>query len=136
MNRKVFLSVILGLLVLAACGPVYKTNYDYKPPQTDNGRMCVNQCLNTKSACEQDCHARQVDCEYRADEDAQIQYDNYVRTQRFQHQEIKKTVTDFHRYCDEETVCAARCVANHNLCYNNCGGVVNGTTICTSGCEK
>ena len=46
------LAVVMLLAVLAAaCDPVYKTNYIFTPPESEQGKICVNQCEQIKQSC-------------------------------------------------------------------------------------
>lgn len=129
---------IFALVAISSCGPRYETTHAYTAPQSQYGRMCVNQCLNGKAMCEQDCHARQVDCEYRAEIDAQNEYNSYVRAQKMQNRAVKKTKSSFKRYCSSSDTkqCTESCTSSHNLCYSNCGGLVASSTQCVSNCDQ
>lgn len=37
--------------VLVGCGPQYRTYTSYHPPGDNDGRQCVNTCLDRKSLC-------------------------------------------------------------------------------------
>jgi len=36
--------VFLLAALLAACGPIYETRYDFIPPNSSQGMMCVQNC--------------------------------------------------------------------------------------------
>ena len=127
---------VLGLLALLACGPVYGTKYHYAPPQKDSGRMCVNSCLSEKAYCEQDCYARQKACEHEAEDRADYEYAEYVHTQKKNKHDIKRERSSFVQYCSEEDSCKQSCEKNHNICYVNCGGVINESRECTAFCDE
>jgi|GEM_PF-2945214 hypothetical protein len=45
MNPPFKYFLLLGMaLMLAACGPIYKTQYIYIPPESPEGRQCLAQC--------------------------------------------------------------------------------------------
>ena len=52
---------IAGPIFLGACGPIY----EYTPPESPEGRVCVAQCSNNKSYCEQVVQSRYGECQAR-----------------------------------------------------------------------
>lgn len=124
----------LAVIFLTACGPIYRTEYAYTPPKTTTAQMCVNQCVQAKTMCEQMCEMRNENCKTRAHQDALYQYEIYKRDQRAHGKHIKKSVSDFdssyscHNTCD--------CTPSYNSCYASCGGQVYEKKVCVAFCGK
>lgn len=133
MKVRILLLVSL-VFFLSACGPIYQTQYSYKPPKSSMGRMCAAQCIQNKSNCEQMCQIREESCRTKARQDALYQYELYKAQQQVQSQPVKKTPQDFentwgcHQSCD--------CGPAYNACYETCGGQVIATQVCTAFCDR
>lgn len=125
---------MLMVWALSACSPIYQTNYDYEPPSSKMGKVCIAQCIQSKSMCQQMCKMREDNCRVRAHEDAIVQYENYRDQQRRIDGEIKKSVSDFDRgYACSET---CDCTNAFNECYGACGGQVIENKVCVAFCDK
>ncbi|MCE2926786.1 MAG: hypothetical protein LW823_03970 [Rickettsiales bacterium] len=131
------LVVMLGLMVLVACGPVYQTTYEIVPPPTQSGRMCANNCLLAKQNCDQQCQIQRQQCEEIERLRAQSDYLSYLNQQNREGRPIKKDQSDFYRgsfACQRDT-CEENCGTNYRICHTNCGGQVIPHTACTAFCE-
>ncbi|MEZ4752834.1 MAG: hypothetical protein R3A13_00765 [Bdellovibrionota bacterium] len=132
MNKlKVFLILIL---VLSACGPVYKTDYTYIPPKTESGRSCIFQCQNTKVQCEQLQELKYERCLDRADRE----YDRCERNKRYIYKPNgeRKCVDNCYCFRDSCSLDEETCEIRYRSCYGTCGGSVEAKTYCVSNCEK
>lgn len=132
-----FFSLILSALLMAAlvgCGPIYRTDYNYMPPKSSAGKMCISQCLQNKSICEQSCQVSNENCKERAHEDALLQYATYRADQARNNQPIKKSVNDFDTSyrCNQSCDCAPA----FNSCYSACGGQIQTNKVCVAFCDK
>jgi hypothetical protein len=140
------LAVAVALALLAGCGPRYRTFTSYAPPQDDAGRQCLAQCLSGRQLCRQSAQAQTQQCRIGADTVAQIE--NFRRLAQYQVElersrskrgstpEQPATVNPNYGRCDGEAAAAERqCGADHDLCYQNCGGEVTYTTHCVANCE-
>ncbi len=135
----------LALLALAACGPIYDTDYSFIPPGDTGGRMCVNDCLQQKAYCENRAEMRRRDAEMRrercladARDEAEYAYRRYKRERRADNKPIKKTPHDFMRssYCPSVPYADDSCEEYHRICYVNCGGRVLETKTCVLNCGQ
>ncbi len=127
--------LFLAVIILSGCGPIYRTDYSYKPPKSSAGKMCISQCLQNKSFCEESCQVRNENCKMRAHEDALFQFEAYKREQLKNNQPIQRTVSDFdsssyrcNNSCD--------CTPSFNACYSACGGQVLENKVCVAFCDK
>ena len=134
MKLSRFIFLVLLPLLLTACGPIYKTQYSYQPPQSDTGRMCAAQCVQSRGMCQQMCRAQNNNCEMQAQENAAYSYHAYVKAQQAAGKKIRKNIDDF----DNSYMCneSCNCRSNFNLCYSTCGGKVTSRQICTAFCNK
>lgn len=134
--KKAFI-ILIGLLTfnVVACSPVYKTDYNYTPPSTHEGAMCVEHCNSMKNLCEQTCKAEESECKYEGKLDAQKEYDRYIRDRQKKGREIKKEKSDFEYASCGPASCTQECNNNYKSCYSSCGGVVNEFKKCTAFCN-
>lgn len=129
------LVIIMGVLLLSACGPIYQTSYDYIPPKSQNGKMCLMQCQQSKMLCQQSCDLKQQACRADAQRNATFAYENYRQQQENQHQPINKTVQDF--YSDFEcSRSSCTCEDDYRTCFTTCGGKVLAHQQCVAFCDK
>jgi len=135
----VFVLLITGLLsilcILTACGPSYKTSYEYVPPNSMKGKMCVNRCLSAKRMCQQSCREEQGECEKQARQNARFQYRSYVAERRHKNLPIERNLDSFYNDFDCRTR-ACGCDNDYRFCYANCGGDVIEHRECVSNCDK
>lgn len=135
-KKKFSLLAVFLLALVVACGPSFRTFYNYYPPKSPEGQYCANQCLNGKSQCEANCQLAKDNCELRADADAERDFRDYERNRIRDNKPVERTKDSFRRTCFEETSCQNTCGQNYNLCFTNCGGQITTYSKCTSFCEK
>jgi hypothetical protein len=130
---SVFL-LILMVSLLSACGPIYQTTYTYSPPSSQTGKMCVNQCLQTKNNCQQMCQLQDQNCRMQARQDAFYRYQQYRDEQTSRGEKNDRSIDSFD---DSYSRCnhSCHCVSDFNICYENCGGVVQKNKVCTAFCN-
>ena len=121
--------------LLAACGPVYETQYTLVPPATEIGRQCANNCLLAQQNCRQSCSSQQQLCESNAHLQAQNGYLQYANERQRNGQPVKKTESDFYYDDCEHSDCDERCGNDYRICHTNCGGQVIPRTVCTAFCN-
>ncbi len=125
------------VLAVVGCGPIYETVYSYQPPRSGEGKMCVGQCQQTNRYCVQNCRLTEQTCKANAERQASYDYERYVREQHRNHQEIKKSVSDFnYGYCSSSSSCESECGGDYRMCYTNCGGTVSSHQECTMFCDQ
>ena len=118
---------ILVAATVAACGPQYRTETNFIPPQTDAGRACVFQCDNVQLQC------RQL-------ADARAQNQTLLKQQEY-NQCLANAQASTNPYaslsCSNTPVSASygNCTGQYEQCYRTCGGQVQKTTYCVSGCD-
>lgn len=136
---RIFVSIIT-LSVLVACGPQYRDQSTYVPPESIEGRSCVAQCETTRELCrlraDQDndiCRAenRDVEREYRRC----IERRNGAKQRQVQNGVKIKLPTCFRgtrRFCRPDY---KSCTAEYNACYQRCGGQVTTRRVCVANCN-
>lgn len=126
------------LLLLNACGPVYRTTYQLSPPDSARGRSCVNTCQATLQQCEATETYAHEECENRAE-------------RGYQACEARKTYEPDPKKGWKKPVCVENCLdcsraycappdndkceSRYRDCYVNCGGTVETIVECTSNCD-
>ena len=136
----------LGALV-AGCGPRYQTFTSYAPPEDQAGRQCLAQCLSGRQLCRQNAQVQIQQCRLSAQTDAQIQtirrlaeYNAELAQSHRRRRDAPEqpgTVSPNYGPCNSDAAIAEqRCLDDHDLCYQNCGGEVTYTTECVANCEE
>jgi len=124
---------LLGLLCfLTACGPVYEKKYSYVPPKGDIPRMCIAQCYNAKTHCEQLCKLHHENCIAMERREARHDYQEYKRDRRHDNKPIDRDRASFDRSYTCNTTC--QCKPAFNTCYSACGGTVHEHKKCIAFC--
>jgi len=128
---------LLGLLLLvASCGPQYRTTYEVVPPPTETGRMCANNCLLSQQNCQQTCHMQDQQCQQIQHLQARNDYLAYVNEQQRTGKPIKKSENNFYSsYACQSSACEANCGSAYQICHTNCGGQIIPHTYCTANCN-
>jgi hypothetical protein len=124
MLKSVFITVLATLVT--ACNPVYKTTYDLSPPQDAQSRICITQCQQTRTYCEQVGVTEDRAC---ADRNKSERLSN------------KSTKDDDKWYldsigCRNAERAKETCENQYVGCFATCGGAVKSRTICTANCDK
>jgi len=137
--------VICVLLSLSACGPQYRTFVSYAPPETAEGRSCLASCQGMRMSCRQQ-KAQQVQ-ECRRNAETQAQLESIRRIAEYAVSAKDESSKGGSRPLPRDAKpnygeCAAQdrhiegqCTADHDLCYQNCGGHVNYSTQCVANCD-
>lgn len=128
-----FLVTLASTVLLVSCEPMYKTTYQFVPPQSPSVAMGVSQCQQAKQVCEQSMLERQQMCRDTAMNQAAIDYQDYV--QKHPNDAAKKSVKDFYTDfgCDASF---SGCNEDYRQCYIGSGGKVLETTKCVAFCDK
>jgi hypothetical protein len=144
--RTVAVAAVIGALA-AGCGPRYQTYTSYAPPQDDAGRQCLAQCLSGRQLCRQSAQVQTQQCRLGAQTETQIENlrrlaEYQVELERYEAGLSRKaperpgTMSPSYSRCSSAAAATDRqCAADHDLCYQNCGGVVTYTTHCIANCE-
>jgi hypothetical protein len=124
-----WISLLLCTTTLAACGPMYRTEYHLTPPGDGRGRACVARCSDDQAACQSRMDAASEDtfrnCELRAEQD-------YSRCLLLAKDDKAK------RECSRSS-CERRpdysgCESAFRNCFEACGGKVDAQQVCTFNC--
>ncbi len=138
MAKLPILLIGLAAATLAACGPIYKTTYELIPPQSAEGKLCVTQCQQTKTACQQSGYDRYQRCKSEREARAERTFNEYRIQQLLQKKPITKSRRHFYagRSCSMEASYRDGCGEDFIGCFATCGGQVTPHTVCTANCEK
>lgn len=131
-NRTILL---VGLLIvssfsLIACGPVYRTTYDYIPPADTSGKQCLNQCLSIRELCRSSAENRASQERAACQQNATFAYVACMATAKT---DSERSRCSAHSSCDRAADTSS-CDHEYRLCYQNCGGTVTSRQVCVSGC--
>ena len=134
-GRILFALLLLAqVFLLSACGPVYRTTYQYVPPESDAGKLCITQCENNKIQCAQLEQMRYSSCQQQSDFSYHLCRSR--REFRYNHKGHRKCVRNcycYHRNCYQNT---NACESNYRSCYEACGGTISSDTQCVDRCDK
>lgn len=140
------LLLIFVSLNIVSCGPVYTTEYEIIPPQTEIGSICANNCLLLKANCESQCRERADYCHHIKDLEAQNRFllekaiansstskSNYGLGSKW---ESYDSLPSYDRYNScSESKCSDDCTTHYLICHKNCGGEIITRTKCTAFCN-
>lgn len=127
---------VMCLLLITACGPVYKTSYQFSAPPTQTGKVCANQCLTSLHSCRNLCEEKRQRCREYESLEAKIEYLEYANLKLLNDEKVDKTKKDFENFhrCDSQT-CENQCEESQRICHVNCGGSVQELKTCTAFCQ-
>lgn len=132
--KRILIAPFLCLIItlLCGCGPVYETHYHYYAPQAWQGRKCVNKCLAARSSCRMECATLNQSCRNSADLAALPGYITYNHEADKSGEPNDTSLNDF----ADTSGCNASCGCNETFreCFENCGGTIKTTTVCTAFC--
>ncbi|MBS0359448.1 MAG: hypothetical protein JSS53_09280 [Proteobacteria bacterium] len=121
--------VIVCFFAVTACGPMYRTNYNYIPPVDMQGKMCAMQCEQVKLQCFHLAEAEYQNCRLR--EEINMREERHHR-----HHDKKGHWNDFYgSFCSADTT-KQQCESSYRSCYEICGGRVVTNTQCVAFCDK
>jgi hypothetical protein len=119
-----------GLIVLAlgcAPSPVYQVKYDYRAPETEEGRGCTQPCETAKIQCEEI-----IKGQWEQEKiDSQQAYQRCLLSQKSGARspilctEPPQSIKPDYSYC----------LASYNRCFERCGGRVEEKNVCISNCK-
>ncbi len=147
LNRLVFFLLLAGgVLLLSACGPSYKTYTHYQPPPDERGKSCVFQCENQRLQCDNGCRQKYEDCLSRAKLEGRQEYldarENYLSRKesclnRSGNKECQGLISPRLDSYVQDSHCRQDCGCEEafNRCFQICGGRIEHTTRCVSGCQ-
>ncbi|MBK1644778.1 hypothetical protein CKO25_08970 [Thiocapsa imhoffii] len=121
---------ILTSTALLGCGPVYRTQYSYQPPTDANGRQCITQCAAIRELCRATMENRAAQERAVCQQTATLRYATCLATAKSDAERNACTNRDACRVSANTD----RCDSDYNQCYQNCGGLVESTQVCVSGC--
>lgn len=124
-------AVIALAIATAACGPVYRTTYDYIPPGDAAGKQCLNQCLQIFEMCRSTAENRASQERASCQQSATLAYAACVATAK---SDLERSRCSSASSCNREAD-ISHCNSEYRLCYQNCGGTVTSREVCVSGCQ-
>lgn len=131
--------LLVGLLpALAACGPIYDTQYTYHQPDDRRGQACTASCEADQSQCSYQCSRETQDCENERRQIAERDFRRYERYQRNNDLPVEKSEYDFmpSYSCPWESECTNVCEAEYRACFTGCGGEIEARQVCVMGCDQ
>ncbi len=102
-----FVWIINSIIMLSACTTI---SYQFVPPSTQAGRMCLNECLRYKSKCKNNCEMK----------DMQQQSLNIMTNAVANNKNNYYTSPSYYNNYQ----CISDCEEDYRSCYENCGGQV------------
>ena len=126
------LFALAAALTIAACGPVYETQYDYIPPHDRGAQGCLAQCNANKSQCRTTQSTQAENERLRCELDARQEYD-HCQGRAVNGAERDKCTQ---RSCSAPSANSAQCDEDFRICYAGCGGTVESHQVCTFNCPQ
>ncbi len=116
----IFTLGLMSLMTLMSGCSSTGTKYIYSPPTSVDGRVCVDECIQSKMTCLKHCNRTDPQCIENAEDKAHADYDAYVGQQSQLNLPLTKTLQSFHHLeqC-KSTGCA--CESDYQVCYQLCG---------------
>ena len=123
--------------LLAACAPIYDTQYTFSAPATAAGQACISGCEADQSACSYSCRRKAQVCENEKDRIAEREFSRYARWRQERGLHVDRTRLYFRPTysCPREHECRAACDAGHRACFTGCGGRIDAREVCIAGCD-
>ena len=113
-HQIAWLGIVIGCYLMVGCGPIYNTEYSFKPPLTPEGKTCAFQCKNSELQCEQLEEMKKQSCQLQSQLECKDKKD-----------------------CSSSSYCSTnfdRCKEMYRNCYQACGGTVESHKVCVMGC--
>lgn len=139
MTPATIVNALAVVLALSACGPAYRTVYDYSPPHQQGASACIGMCESTRDDCERATALETENCELRAtaaydacERDANATYNQCLARQRPVPTTVCMLGVCFRPSCSAQST---RCTDDYNRCYQNCGGEVTSRQECVDRCD-
>lgn len=133
---------MLPVLLLAACGPRFETQYSLTPPPDSlTSRQCLQSCEFQRQQCQQLADSRYQLCQSQAE----LRYDRCQDAADYDYQRCLYLRPDnpgscrrpsgycFRDYCARDD---ANCDELYRSCYASCGGRVESRTVCVANCDE
>ena len=118
--RRIGVTSLYVALFLSACQTV---RYEYKAPDTPDGRQCVVQCASVREMCRsnenQRAQSERRSCERRSETTYLVCMDG-ARGNKDQQSECNRKRGRCYEYPSY-----LRCNEEYNQCFSNCGGTVH-----------
>ena len=146
MFNKYFLVILM--LLISSCGPIYETSYSYYPPKEETSRYCLSSCSGQRQSCSSNCSDRKQTCEIaeRSLDLAENVTCNKRKNYCNNNPNASGCVFDKSMDCDKSRSsyskcdntydeCKNECLSFYNQCYINCGGKVQTDKVCVHFCN-
>lgn len=136
-SMRVRAAAFLSLLAVAACGPMYDTQYYFTAPSDPTGRQLAGQCRVVQNMCKQNCQMRENACRSDARARGMAEYHAYVEKRRRENMPLKRDLNSFisDSSCGSSS-CEDACEAEYRSCYVEAGGKVRSKQVCVAFCEE
>ena len=118
--------ILMGLSFGCASGPVYQTRYDYVPPESAEGKACLEQCEKGRGAC---LDTARKDYQTEIAKAKQL-YEECLMSQRGG----TRTPILCHDPSSSIKPDDSRCGEVYNRCLANCGGKLQEKKVCVRNC--
>ncbi len=138
-NKRLRVVFLLLVIFCIGCSPVYRTEYQYIPPENQSDRACLNTCISIKQNCIADKDRSYQDCRGRAASAyatcMALRSYSYTLGPRGEYSD-RRCIANC--YCDREFCSSPNyesCEELHAECYRNCGGEAIPAQVCVRFCK-
>ena len=125
--------IVAFAVLLAACSPVYRTNYDLLPPPTREGQLCAANVKLMSDTCMANCAQMARSCRSFTP-GINVGYGFGRGSYEPVYGPGASTLAD-DRDCSPRQ-CEESCLASARTAHTNCGGTITQQTVCTANCPK
>ena len=143
-SLPIVVAAVSGIL-LAGCNPRYQTFASYSPPPDQAGRQCLAHCLSSRQLCRQSAEVQTQQCRLAARARPrsrpskaaayQLDLERSQRKRKHAPEPPGKVSPNYGRCHSDAATAEHQCGADHDLCYQNCGGEITYTTHCVANCQ-
>ncbi|RYG61835.1 MAG: hypothetical protein EON60_02015 [Alphaproteobacteria bacterium] len=131
-------ALLATALLLAACGPVYRTNYNLFPPESASGQMCVKNVSLMSDTCVANCRQMSRSCASPGGFSTSVGFGSghYGRGMGYGVGYGSGYNNAFDDRDCSPTQCIESCLATGRQAHLNCGGTIQKDVVCTANCPK
>lgn len=120
-------------LILAACGPTYRTNYNLFPPASKEGQLCTSNVKIMSDVCINNCAQMARSCRSFSPGGLSVGYGTYGSGVGYGTSFGNRADILDDRDCSP-VQCQESCLAAARTAHLSCGGTITEQTVCTANC--
>jgi hypothetical protein len=128
---------VLAAAVLSGCAKpravTCKTEYEFHPPTSYEGKMCLMKCEKERKQCRDDKELQYKNCEHHG-RMVRLEFERCIASGATNC--YSAVAPPCERPCDSSGPCSDSCNMEYRHCYESCGGSVTSKEVCNNGCDS